>query len=103
MQYKTITLELLESFPDLASRLKRGGQFIAALEVCSTDFRTRHLTLTDFLRLSHQQGGPEELYRRAFEIALRELEARIRTAGRSEGLAHPDLLIEYLRRHTPPE
>lgn len=103
MQYKTITLELLESFPEMALTLKSADRFLAALEACSTDLRTRHLSLMDLLCRTNPQTGTEELSSRAFEIALQELEARIQFAGQPATLAHPDQLIEYLRRHTPPE
>jgi hypothetical protein len=103
MQYKTITLDLLESHPVLADRLKTAGRLLAALETCSTGLRARHLSLTDQLSQSNPQAATEDLSRRAFEIALRELEDRIRHADRPETPAPADLLIEYLRRHTPPE
>lgn len=101
MQYKSITLELLESHPDLAGRLKAENLFTEALEICSTDLRTRSLELTDQLAQSHPYQGREELSYQAFEIALRELEGRVRFAAQPDLPPQPGQLIEFLRRHTP--
>lgn len=67
MQYKTITLELLESHPTLHRHLRLSRKLLSELERYATDLRESHL------RWKGQGLDPSA----ALELAVEELERRI--------------------------
>lgn len=101
MNYKTVTLELLQDQPQLHDLLKRDRLLLAALEACSTDLRTRHLTLVRQLSQSRPEASPEQTSLEAYEIAVHELYQRIGAAARPDEPIPADQLIDFLRLHTP--
>jgi len=101
MNYKTVTLELLQDRPPLHERLKRDRLLLAALEACSTDLRTRHLTLARQLSQSWPEASPEQTSKEAYEIAIHELRQRITVAALPDAPVPTDQLIDFLRLHTP--
>lgn len=103
MNYKTITLELLQEHPLLHVRLKQGRQLLAALEACSTDLRTRHQKLVEQLSLARPKDSPAQLSLESYEIAIQELTERLRAAGRTTDPIPTEHLLDFLRHHTPAE
>ena len=67
MQYKTITLELLESHPKLHKHLCLSRKLMSELDRYATDLRAAHLRWKD--------GGLDSSS--ALELAVEELETRI--------------------------
>ncbi len=67
MQYKTITLELLEAHPNLHNRLRLSRKLLTEIDRYASDLRAAHLRWTG-------EGMDPSAAR---ELALAELEARI--------------------------
>lgn len=101
MNYKTVTLELLQDQPQLYDRLKRDRLLLAALEACSTDLRTRHLALARQLSQSRPEASLEQTSLEAYEIAVHELHQRIEAAALPDESIRADQLIDFIRLHTP--
>lgn len=102
MQYKTITLQLLEDHPELHERLRAARRLLEALEVCSTDLRTRHLALADSLSNSQPGRNQTQVSSESFEIAVAELLGRIRAASLPDEPLSLDELMDHLQDRTPP-
>lgn len=68
MQYKTITLELLESYPKLHQYLRLSHKLLSELDRYATELRAEHL------RWKGLGQEPSE----ALELAVEELQRRIR-------------------------
>lgn len=81
MLYKTIVLQLLEQCPETHDQLKSQRMLLPTLERCSTDLKARHEVWTDLLRQSRPGSDPSQIASEALEIALQELEDRLRSAS----------------------
>jgi hypothetical protein len=97
MQYKTITLELLQSLPQLFDRLRIADQLLAALEACSMNLRTRHLMLTSELSQSRPQTSEQQIKQESFEIALQELQNQLLSVSLPDQTLSSEQLLETLR------
>ena len=104
MMYKTIVLELLEQSPELHEDLRRERKLLPVLDLYSTELKTSHETWKD--RLSQAKPGSEEsqIASEAMEIALKELQDRLRTESPPAENAPLSLdgAMAYIRKHTPP-
>jgi hypothetical protein len=104
MQYKSLTLQLLEHHPPIHDRLKSTGKLLAELDRYSTDLKTSHSAWTDLLSQQKPGSDPSQITSEALEIALRELEQRL-SAEPSEDGREPlnlDAAMAFLRDHTSP-
>lgn len=104
MLYKTIVLQLLEQCPETHDQLKSQRMLLPALERCATDLKDRHEVWTNLLSQSRPGSDPSQIASEALEIALQELEDRLRSASPpddNEPLSL-DRAMTLFRTHTRP-
>jgi hypothetical protein len=102
MLYKTMVLGLLESRPQLHDRLLHSRILLQVLDTCSTDLRTRHLSLRDRLLQQKPGSNPIQITSEAMEIALKELEARLPAELPQTEPLSLDAAMAYLRDPSRP-
>ena len=73
MQYKTITLALLEEYPTLYNQLRSSRALLETMEYYATLLKDVHLTHLDTLRQT--QRNPSQLSSQALELAVQDLRA----------------------------
>ena len=107
MQYKTITLELLQhEYPALHERLRASRTLLQALDRYATGLKALH----EQWMTEYTQANPHLDAVRISSIALEEAIEDLREGLRSDSPASPpddasfslDAAMAYLRRHTPP-
>ena len=74
MQYKTITLHLLEQRPVLYGQLRRQRKLLAALDRYSATLKNLHESWMERLALAKPGSNESQIASEALEIALQELE-----------------------------
>jgi hypothetical protein len=77
MQYKTITLQLLEQRTELANSLRRRKQLLATMESLALALKTRHEAWKQRLLLTQPGSSESQRNSASLEFALRELEERL--------------------------
>lgn len=105
MQYKTLTLQLLEQHPQLRHRLKSERELLTALDHYSTILQTSHSTWVTSLSEQKPGSDPSQINSEALEFALRELQQRLSSEPAADDREPPglDAAMTFLREHTPPE
>lgn len=86
MQYKTLTLGLIQSQPTLHRHLRRTRQLMPALDAHAADLRTDHRSRIDLLTRSRPDLDPPSRTAVALELALLDLQARL--SAEAAFLAH---------------
>lgn len=102
MHYKSICLELLKQRPTLHERLRRQRKLLTVLNSLARDLKSRHEAQQVRLSRSSARIDPSQIEAAALEIALREMEDRLRIAfpeGESESLSL-DAGIAFIRNRT---
>jgi hypothetical protein len=103
MQYKTITLELIQDRPELHQQLTSSRTLLSTVNQLAGLLRAVHLTTIEQLRSTRPQVSPQQLSSEAMELALQQLEEALALPSQPDEAFSLDLAIAYLRRHTPPE
>jgi hypothetical protein len=73
MQYKTITLGLIEEYPILYERLRASRTMLTALDRYAQTLKTRHQAWMTELRQVRPGSAESQLSSEALELALEEL------------------------------
>lgn len=103
MQYKTLTLEMIQNNPELHEQLRASRSLLATVERCALLLKERHTSIQEELSERHPELGEMQLKCQAGEIALAELEQVLSQIGTSnENACSLDEAMAYLRRHQPP-
>ncbi|MFO0849839.1 MAG: hypothetical protein U0871_14990 [Gemmataceae bacterium] len=89
MQYKTITLSLIQSHPTYHRRLKSNRRLMAALDSYALELRDRHLAWADRLEAERPQDDPQSRRSAALELALAEVERLIAVEATAGETAEP--------------
>ncbi|WP_152053043.1 hypothetical protein [Tautonia marina] len=77
MQYKTITLSLLEAEPALYDRLKASRTALEVLENYALELKDLHEARMEQLRQSRRGGSREQFQSEALELAIADLRLRL--------------------------
>jgi hypothetical protein len=77
MQYKTITLELLEQHEVLTQHLRQHHLLLAIMERLAEQLRTRHLEIQAELQATYATAAFNEICSQALEMAVEELQIRM--------------------------
>jgi hypothetical protein len=104
MQYKTITLRLLEQRPKLYEQLRRMDLLLPTLDTYAQDLKMRQQAWQEALAPKRPGSDPGQIAGEALELALQELKEVLpseSTPDESEPLSL-DAAIAFLRRRTPP-
>jgi hypothetical protein len=104
MQYKTITLVLIEENPELHERLRQSRTLHSTMEKLAIQLKENHEMWKETLRRSKPNSDPSQIASEALEFACKELEEVLASASpQSETeVLSLDEAMSLLRRHTPP-
>jgi hypothetical protein len=104
MQYKTITLELIQENLPLYERLRNGKMLLTAMEAYAIDLKTSHDRWKAELAWSMPDAHSSQIAGAALELAVQELQTRL-SCESPEHAAEPltlDAAMNYVRGHSPP-
>jgi hypothetical protein len=107
MQYKTITLELLQDqHPKLYEQLRASRTLLAALADYATALKRHHESRMDRLTQARPDGDPAQIASQALELALLDLRDDLLCESPPYATAEEPLSLDaamaFLRRATPP-
>jgi hypothetical protein len=103
MQYKTITLELIQEQPALYERLRSSKMLLTAMDAYAIDLKNSHELWKTQLSQSMPGGDPIQVAAEALELAMQELMDRLSCASPADETEHLslDAAMDFLRRHSP--
>jgi hypothetical protein len=78
MRYKTMTLELIEQNPELHDQLRRQRMLLLTLERYAGELKASHEAWKDRLARARPESDPSQVSSEALELALEQLQARLR-------------------------
>lgn len=101
MQYKTIVLELLQQQTELHEQLRFTRRLLPTLETCSTELKASHEAWKETLSQAKPGSEPSQIASEALEMALQELEDRLRSVFPRDDRELPTLdnAMAYLVGH----
>ena len=112
MQYKTITLSLIEQRPHWHQQLRQAGTMLATLDEYALKLKTMHVAWQAELIATRPASDPQQLSSAALELAMQELQEQLppepteenEPTKENEGneTFNLDDAMAFLRRHTPP-
>lgn len=101
--YKTITLELIQSQPELYERLRSSKMLLPAMDAHAIELKASHETWKDRLSQESPDSDPSQIASVAMELATAELQERLSsesTLNETEALSL-DAAMSFIRRHSP--
>ena len=102
MQYKTITLGLIQENPELYERLRSSKRLLPAMDAYAIDLKAFHEAWKDRLSRENPSCDPRQIAGEAMELAVQELSDRLLSASPVDE-AQPlslDAAMNFLR-HSP--
>ena len=101
MQYKTIVLELLQQLTELHELLRITRRLLPTLEVCAQQLKDNHEAWKQILSQAKPDSDPTQISSQALELALKELEDRLRSLSPQDDGELPTLenAMAYLVGH----
>ncbi len=104
MQYKTLTLHLLEQRAEIHDYLRRQRLLITTLDRYSEDLKASHEAYQERLTRSRADWDRSQIASEALELALKDLENRLRTEfpPQEEETMTLEGAMDFIRRRTPP-
>ena len=104
MQYKTITLELLQELPELYEHLRSGKRLLPAMDAYSTELKTGHEAWKVAIDRQRPGGDPRMVAAEALELAIRDLRDRLLcVSSKVEAELTTGTAKARPKRPTPPE
>jgi len=102
VNYKTITLEMIEQNQPLYNHLRRCRTLLTTMEQAAVELRTSHREWISRLKISGATGTAEQLSADAMELALAELKERLQPESVTPDGSEPSLdgAIAYLKSHS---
>jgi FtsZ-binding cell division protein ZapB len=104
MQYKTITLELIQENPSLYEKLRSSRMLRPAMEAYANYLKVCHEAWKERIGQTMPGSDPTQIAAEALERAVAELRESLPYASVSDE-AEPlslDAAMNSIRRHTPP-
>jgi hypothetical protein len=77
MQYKTITLELLQENPALYERLRSSKRLLPAMDAYAIDLKTSHDQWKEAIAQANPGSDPSQIAAEALELAIEDLRHRL--------------------------
>ena len=77
MQYKTITLEMLQERPGLYERLRSSKRLLATMDTYAAELKADHDIRTQAIALQRPGSDPRQVQAEALELAIRDLQDRL--------------------------
>ena len=102
MQYKTIVLELLKQRTKLHEQLRLTRRLLPTMETLARDLRESHESWKESLSQSQPGSEPSQISSEAMELALKDMEDRVRFASLRNDRELPtlDKAMAFLVSHT---
>jgi hypothetical protein len=102
MQYKTITLELIQERPELYERLRSSNRLLPSMDAYAIELKAYHESWMQQLSAARPKGDPIQTAAEALEQAIEQLRERLPSESQAdEDGPSLDGAMAYLRRHTP--
>ena len=104
MQYKSISLELIQEQPELYERLLSSKTLLTAMEAYAMELKASHEAWKERISQTMPGSHPTQIAAEAMELAVAELRASLPSASVSDE-AEPlslDAAMNSIRKHTPP-
>lgn len=104
MQYKTITLGLIQDRPELYERLRRSKRLLPTMESYATELKAGHAAWMEQISRQRPGSDPRVVAAEALELAIRDLRDRLPSGPSKDGAEPtPDAAATPPTRPTPPE
>ena len=102
MQYKTIALELLKQETELHEQLRITRRLLPTLGVCAQQLKDNHEGWKETLSQAKPDSDPSQINSQALELAIKELEDRLRALSPQDDGELPTLdnAMAYLVGHS---
>lgn len=103
MQYKTITLELIQEMPALYEQLRSTKRLLPAMDDYAIGLKASHQRWKYWIIRTHPGSDPSQIASESLEMAIEDLRSRLRSAcptGDLEMLSLDDA-IAFIRQATP--
>jgi hypothetical protein len=81
MQYKTITLELIQEQPELYEQLRSSKRLLPAIDDYAKLLKDRHESWKDRLCQANPGSDPRQIASEAMELAIQDLQRRLPCAS----------------------
>jgi hypothetical protein len=81
MQYKTITLELIQENPELYERLRSTKRLLPSMDAYAIDLKSLHDQWKERLSNKHPGSDPRQIASEALELAIQDLQALLPCAS----------------------
>ena len=102
MQYKDITMELIQSQPELYEQLRSSKRLLPAIDAYAIELKDSHEAWKDQLGQAHPGSDSRQIAAEAMELAIQDLQHRLPSASPADE-AEPlslDAAMNSLR-HSP--
>jgi hypothetical protein len=99
MQYKTITMELLQEQPELYEQLRSSKRLLPAIDAYALELKDSHELWKERFSQANPGSDPRQIASEAMELAVQELSDRLLSASPVDE-AEPlslDAAMNYLR------
>lgn len=101
MQYKSMILELLHQQPQRYEQLRKERKLLPAMERYAKELKTMHEAWMPLLAQLRPGSDLSQLSSEALEMALKEMEDRLRSESQGNESLFLDAAMLFVRRHTP--
>ena len=103
MNYKTITLGLIQEQPDLYERLRSSKRLLPAMDAYAIELKASHEDWKDRLSQARPGSDPSQVSSEAMELAIEQMQSRLSCASPATetGPLSLDAAMNFLR-HSPP-
>lgn len=102
MQYKTITLNLIQEQPELYEQLRSTKRLLPAMDAYATELRAGHLATMEAFARKWPGSHPSQIASQALEMAIQELREHLCSASPKDE-AEPlslDAAMSHIRRRS---
>jgi hypothetical protein len=103
MQYKTITLELLQEQPELYERLRSSKRLLPSMDAYAIELKASHEVWKEAIARLRPGSNLAQITSEALELAIQDLKDRLPSASPMDE-AEPlslDAAMNFLRGHLP--
>jgi len=102
MEYRTITLGLIQGMPELYEELRSTKRLLPAMDAYALDLKAFHESWMDQLNEARPNSDPSQIASEALELAIDELRKRLPSDSPATADGPTlDGAMAYLKRHTP--
>jgi hypothetical protein len=102
MEYRTITLGLIQGMPELYEQLRSTKRLLPAMDAYAIDLKAFHEEWKERLSEARPNSDPSQISSEALELAIEQLREHLPSGSPMTGEGPTlDGAMAYLKRHTP--